>query len=185
MDARLMASFQINDEITLREFVPEDADGVYEVVKRNYDHLKIFMHWASLDYDLAAAKDFIQRSAADRLDRKSLGFGIFKDAQFIGSIGFTYFDWVAMKTEIGYWIDRDEEGRGIISSACRRLVDFAFDELKMNRIEIRCSSENSRSAAIPKRLGFTKEGLLRQSEFRNGRLHDFEVYGLLASEWSK
>jgi len=63
------------------------------------------------------------------------------------------------------------------------LIDFAFRELELNRIEIRCSSENSRSAAIPQRLGFTREGLLRMAEFRNGRLHDFEIYGLLASEW--
>jgi ribosomal-protein-serine acetyltransferase len=185
MDAGQMVSFKLDDGITLREFVPEDAEAVFAAVTRNYEHLKAFMHWADPDYSLASAREFIEQSQAGRLERKVLGLGIFRDAELIGATGFVNFDWLAMKTEIGYWISRDEEGKGIVSSVCRMLIDFAFAELKMNRIEIRCSTENSRSSAIPKRLGFKMEGLLRQSEFRNGRLHDFEVYGLLASEWSK
>jgi ribosomal-protein-serine acetyltransferase len=55
--------------------------------------------------------------------------------------------------------------------------------LGMNRIEIRCSAENIRSAAIPKRFGFTQEGRLRQRELRQERLHDFLIFGLLRSEW--
>ena len=180
-----MVSFRIDDEVELREIVPEDAEAVFEVVSSNYDHLKSFMHWASADYDLDAAREFIRQAIADRSDRKSLGLGIFRNGRYIGAIGFVNFDWLAMRTEIGYWISSGEQGKGVISAACRRLIDFAFDELKMNRIEIRCASENVRSSAIPKRLGFKLEGLLRQSEFRDGRLHDFEVYGLLASEWAE
>jgi ribosomal-protein-serine acetyltransferase len=183
MDARQMVSFRIDKEITLREFETGDAEAVFEAVMKNYDHLKPFMHWITPDYSLASAQQFIGQYLKDREERRSLGVGIFRNDKFIGSIGFVNFDWLAMKTEIGYWISRDEEGKGIVSSACRLLIDFAFDELKMNRIEIRCSAENARSSAIPKRLGFIKEGLLRQSEYRDGRLHDFEVYGLLASEW--
>lgn len=180
-----MVSFRLDNGIVLREFLPQDAEAVFEAVTRNYDHLKAFMHWASPDYSLRLAEEFIEQAQANRQDRKTLGIGIFRGDKLIGATGFVNFDWLAMKAEIGYWIAQDEEGKGIISSACRMLLDFAFNELKMNRIEIRCSSENARSSAIPKRLGFQKEGLLRQSEFRNGRLHDFEVYGLLASEWSK
>jgi ribosomal-protein-serine acetyltransferase len=80
-------------------------------------------------------------------------------------------------------MDRAEEGKGIISAACRVLIGYAFDELHLNRAEIRCATSNLRSAAIPERLGFRKEGVLRQSEFRDGQLHDFSIYGLLAEEW--
>lgn len=180
-----MVAFEIDTGVSLREFVPEDAEAVYETVIRNYDHLRSFMHWITPDYSLDSAKSFIAESVKGRLDRKNLSLGIFRDGRFIGSIGFVHFDWPAKRTEIGYWISRDEQGKGIISKACERLIDFAFGELEMNRIEIRCSAENKRSSAVPVRLGFTREGLLRQSEFRNGKLHDFEVYGLLESEWRK
>ena len=49
----------------------------------------------------------------------------------------------------------------------------------------RYAAANLRSAAIPERLGFRKEGVLRQSEFRDGKLHNFIIYGQLAEEWRK
>lgn len=180
-----MVSFRVEDQIELREFLPEDAEAVFDAVSSNFHHLQPFMLWATPDYSLESAKTFIAQSLRQRAERESLGLGIFRGDRLIGAIGFVNFDWQAMRAEIGYWISQDEEGKGIISSACRTLIDFAFNELDLNRIEIRCSAENARSAAVPKRLGFQKEGHLRQSEFRNGRLHDFEIYGLLASEWKQ
>lgn len=180
-----MVSFKLQSGVTLREFEHGDAQAVFETVLANYDHLKGFMHWMSPDYSIQSARDFIEQSIAGRADRKALGFGIFREDSFIGSIGFVYFDWLAKKAEIGYWIARDDEGKGIITEASRLLIHFAFTELGLNRIEIRCSAVNLRSSAVPKRLGFTQEGHLRQAEYRNGGLHDFEIYGLLASEWQE
>ena len=181
----LTTSFRLDDKLTLRTFIDVDAATVFETVWRDREHLQPFMHWMTPDYDLASAEEFIERSKKAIAEKSGQGFGIFRDEEFIGSIGFVYFDWKTRKTEIGYWIDKEDEGKGIVSSACRTLIDYAFDDLSMNRIEIRCSATNARSAAIPERFGFTKEGVLRQSEWRNGQLHDFNVYGLLASEWSE
>jgi ribosomal-protein-serine acetyltransferase len=141
-----------------------------------------FMHWMTPDYSISSAEEFVTRSIAAAASKTSLGFGIFRDAHFIGSIGFNQFDWQSKRTEIGYWIDKGEEGKGIVTRSCERLIGYAFDDLNMNRVEIRCSTENIRSAAIPERLGFQKEGVLRRAEMRNGRLQDFSVYGLLADD---
>ena len=183
LDAGVMVSFKVDSEVRIRELALEDARAVFDVVTANRDHLSPFMHWMTPGYSIDSAQAFIQQAIEKRAARKSLSLGIFRAERFIGSIGFVFFDWVAGKAEIGYWISADEEGKGIVTASARLLIDFAFRELELNRIEIRCSSENSRSAAIPQRLGFTREGLLRMAEFRNGRLHDFEIYGLLASEW--
>ena len=183
MGIELKTAFQGRDGITLRTFNDSDADAVFAAVSRNLEHLRPFMHWAVPDYSAESAKEFIRASIASTTDGSHLGLGIFKDGNFIGSIGYVKLDWTSRKTEIGYWIDKAEEGKGIISEACRVLIDYAFGDLGMNRIEIRCSAENRRSAAIPELFGFKKEGVLRQSEFRNGRLHDFVIYGLLADEW--
>lgn len=180
-----MVSFRVKEEIILREFDPGDAAGIYEAAIKNYDHLARFVDWISPEYSLISAQEFVARSIAGWHERKSLALGIFRDEKFIGATGFVNFNWRARKAEIGYWISRDEEGKGIISSSCRCLIEFAFCELDLNRIEIRCSAENLRSSAVPKRLGFVREGLLRATECRDGRLHDYEIYGLLASEWGK
>jgi len=182
VDDELTTTFQIDDDIRLRTFADGDAEVVFQTALRNRDHLIEFMHWMTPDYSISSAEEFIARSIKAVAAKSSLGFGIFRGQHFIGSIGFVQFDWAARKTEIGYWIDKLEEGKGIVTRSCERLIRYAFEDLNLNRIEIRCSTENVRSAAIPERLGFRKEGLLRQVELRNGRLHDFNVYGLLADD---
>jgi ribosomal-protein-serine acetyltransferase len=185
MDEAAMITFDLGDGIILRPFQAGDAEEVFKTVTANYDHLREYMHWMVSDYSLDHAKEFIYLSVESAASKKSLGFGIFIGDEPVGSISFVNFDHLARRTEIGYWIDQSHEGKGIISRSCERLINYAFGELKMNRIEIRCSTENARSAAIPIRFGFTHEGTLRQSEMRNGRLHDFAIYGLLASEWTE
>ena len=178
-----MIKFRIDDELVLREFTEADAERVFTAVKDNYEHLRIFMIWSKPDYSLVDAREFIAKSIEDAKQNKSLGFGIFRAESLIGAIGFSRFDTSTGTTEIGYWIDHREEGKGIMSRASQLLIEYAFTELKLNRVEIRCSTENRRSAAVPERLGFLKEGVLRQSQLIKGRLHDFLVFGLLASEW--
>ncbi|MGE3951358.1 MAG: GNAT family N-acetyltransferase [Pyrinomonadaceae bacterium] len=176
---------RVSKEISLREFQPRDAHDIFTVAMANFDHLARFVDWISPEYSLASAEEFIARSITGWEERESLALGIFREECFIGATGFVNFDWGAKKTEIGYWISRHEEGKGIVTAACRCLIDFAFNDLEFNRIEIRCSALNHRSSAIPKRLGFVEEGLLRQAVLRSGTFHDYKIYGLLASEWSK
>ena len=182
MDIELRTEFRVDESISLREWTEEDLNKALEIVLRNRDHLQTFMGWMTPDYDLSSARKFIVDAITNRLQRKTLGLGIFRNSELIGSIGFVYLDFEAKKTEIGYWIDKHEEGRGIITRACQTLIDYAFNELEMNRVEIRCSSKNLRSSAVPERLGFTKEATLRQAELLKDGLHDFSIYGLLAQD---
>lgn len=182
MDTGLSTEFVLDDEIKLRAWTENDIEDALEIVLRNRDHLQQYMHWMTPDYSIEHARKFLTEGIAARKDRKSLGLAIIQGSVLLGSIGFVEFDWKARKTEIGYWLDKRSEGQGIITRATRLLIDYAFNRLKMNRIEIQCSAENVRSAAVPERLGFKLEGYLRQSEFRNGKLHDFKIYGLLAED---
>ena len=77
-------------------------------------------------------------------------------------------DWNHRSTSIGYWLAEDRQGRGTMTEAVRALTTHAFDVWRLNRVEIRVAVGNVRSAAVPRRLGFTEEGVLRQAE-RHGR----------------
>ena len=72
-----------------------------------------------------------------------------------------------------------------MTKACREFVDYAFNTLELNRVEIRCAEDNLKSRAIPERLGFTKEGIIRDGELLNHGYVDSVVYGILKREWSK
>ena len=178
-----MKSFKISDEIELRPFVEADAEEIFATVKANYEHLRPFLHWVVPEYSLEGVKEFIQQSKKAAEEKLRQGFGIFYNEKLVGSIGFNRFDSDAKVTEIGYWLAKDLSGKGIIIRSCQVLINYAFDELQMNRIEIRCATENVRSRAIPEKLGFQLEGVLRQALLRHTRLYDDAIYGLLKDDW--
>jgi ribosomal-protein-serine acetyltransferase len=101
----------------------------------------------------------------------------------VGMVGFHSIDWMNRKSSIGYWLARDEQGRGTMTEAVRAHVDHAFATWRLNRILIQAAVENARSRAIPERLGFREEGVLRQVERVAGRMLDGVVYAMLADDW--
>jgi ribosomal-protein-serine acetyltransferase len=107
----------------------------------------------------------------------------FEKGALIGVIALEYVDSVNRMTEIGYWLSAEAEGKGLILKTCPTLIDYAFRTLNLNRVQIRCASENIRSRAIPEKLGFRQEGILRRAEKLHDRYVDLIVYGMLADEW--
>jgi ribosomal-protein-serine acetyltransferase len=85
---------------------------------------------------------------------------------------------------IGYWLDEKYVGKGIMTKACIEFINYAFDVYKLNRVEIRCAEDNLKSRAIPERLGFTKEGIIRDGELLNDGYTNCIIYGLLRREWN-
>src|SRR5438270_7715180 len=108
--------------------------------------------------------DWIKRSRDGYAQDGQFDALILLDGRFIGTIGFHDLDQKNKHAAIGYWIDQEYEGRGIITRCCRALIDYLFDSMELNRVQINCAVENRRSRAVPDRLGFTLEGTLRQTE---------------------
>ena len=85
---------------------------------------------------------------------------------------------------IGYWLGEEFQGKGIMTAASRILIHYAFDEFQLNRVEIRCAVGNTRSRAIPERLGFIQEGMIGDGEWLYDHYVDLIVYRMLAREWT-
>ena len=85
--------------------------------------------------------------------------------------------------EMGYWIIESEQGKGIITKSCKALIDFCFISLQLNRIEIKCGTENSKSKAITVRLNFTHEGVIRQGEWLYDKFIDLDLFSLIKKEY--
>ena len=112
-------SLELGDGITLRPPQTDDVQRIFEVVSRNYDHLRTFMEWAKPDYSIEDAREWLNRDIGSR---DALNFLVCRGEDLLGTIGFASFDRDAKVTEIGYWIDAAEQGKGIMSRACTRLV---------------------------------------------------------------
>ena len=100
-------------------------------------------------------------------------------------VGYHAIDWENRSTALGYWLGKGYQGKGLVTAACRALVEHAFGELDLNRVSIACATENKKSCAVPDRLGFRREGVVRQAEWLYDHFVDHAVYATLASEWRK
>ena len=152
---------------------------------QNQDHLREWMFWIGEEYSLSDAEKHIQL-ALDRCGANN-GFeaGIWLEGQLAGCVRYNYIDWRHRNTELGYWLGAAFQVRFLATKACRALIDHAFTELQLHRVEIRCISENLRSRRVPERLGFVEEGTVRQVRWRRDHFADHVVYGLLANEWTE
>lgn len=104
---------------------------------------------------------------------------VIEDARIIGIVGFHGVCWDHHSTSIGYWLAESAQGRGTMTRAVQALVDHAFRVWRLHRVEIRAAVDNTRSRAIPERLGFTQEGVLRAAERIGDRYADQVVYARL------
>ena len=195
----------IDDDTIVRSYTREDAEIVYRAVDENRDRLRPFMPWERATRSTSDTLEFIERSLASPNDLE--GNGIWVADVFAGSVGLSI-DPLMNTGEIGYWIARQFEGRGLVSRACRLFIDHGFRELNLHRIEIHAAVDNRRSRAVAERLGFTggdvarwipslRRDLHRPSGLRAPRARMatrvtrpfeavvFDLFGTLVPEFSK
>ena len=173
-----------NGDITLKPHDLESAAWLFAMVDRNRDHLKKFFGWVDATQTVADSEQFIQKTIDAYQDNKQIPLQIWYKNNYVGLIDFHGISTKNKLAQIGYWIDADYQGKGIVTQACKLLIQYGFETIGLNRIEVECNVENLKSSAVPKRLGFTFEGIMRQSRELNGRFQDIQLFSLLKSEFS-
>lgn len=176
------------ERVLVRPFRESDAAALQEAVAESREHLRPWMPWADTHQSAEESTDWIIHEKAAWLTRQSLTAGMWDitTGRLLGGSGFHVRDWDIGFFEIGYWIRVSAEGHGYVTETVRLLTDYAFEHLKANRVEIRCDERNARSAAIPRRLGYVQEGLLRNDTTTpDGGLRNTLIFSLIAGEWPK
>lgn len=178
---KLAVSDDIPAELRLLE--SSNAEALFALVDRNRGHLREWLPWLDGNTTLADSEAFLRYSSEQHAGNRGFQAGIWYKSELAGVIGYHPIDWQNRTAMIGYWLGLEFTGKGIMTFACRAFVDHAFTEYKLNRVEIRCATGNVKSCAIPLRLGFLKEGLIRDGEWLHDHFVDLAVYGMLAREW--
>jgi ribosomal-protein-serine acetyltransferase len=173
----------VTDRISLREIELEDSINIYHTIDSQRDYLGGWLPFVAFTQSVDFSELFILSILDTPFETREHTFVVLFDGEFAGVIGFRGTDRANRKTEIGYWLSESFQHKGIITNAVPALMKFAFDELGMNRIQIRCGVGNSPSRKIPIRLGFRFEGIERAGEFfADGRFVDLEVYSRLKDD---
>ena len=169
--------------LDLRLLEERHAAAVFALVEQERERLREWLPWVDATETMDDTLAFIRASLEQFAANHGFAAGIWSNNTLAGVIGTHKIDWPNRKVEIGYWLAHEFEGQGIITEACRALVTHLFRELDLNRVGILCAPGNTRSCAIPLRLGFRLEGTLREGELCCGRYLDLNVYSMLKRDW--
>ena len=172
------------DRLTLREMTLADAEFYF----RHFNNDKIvegccFPGPKSLE---AAKKELELYCIKPYQENRGIRWGIVKkeDDELIGTCGFYDWNTTARRAETGYDLEPAYWGRGVMTEAMRAVLEYGYEKMGLNRIQAIIDSENTRSMRLVQRLGFKKEGVLRQRSYFNGEFRDDVVFSLLRKEWT-
>ena len=174
-----MFSTKIDNEIRLVLIQESFATTYVKIIKENFTYLEKWLSWPSSCENEQDFILFIRKSLHDYADGKSMVCAIWFNEELVGNASFNSINNDLKKVEIGYWIKESAQGNGIITRVCEKLINIAFNKLKMQKIQISVATENLSSRAVCERLGMKLEGTISNAENLNGRILDHAVYGLL------
>jgi len=175
-------SLQI-DDARLADLEPHHAEQVADLFRAHGADFYDWLPWEGFE-QVDGASGFLDGFARGRGEDTRRLYGIWVGDQLVGGTLFPTLNTRTRNAEIGVFIAGSARGRGIVTRAVAAMLDWAFTERGMHRVEWRCAPGNEPSRRIPQRLGFTHEGTLREVFPVREERQDLEVWALLARDWS-
>ncbi len=176
-------SLHIDDEIELRLQDLTQAETQFAVIDANRHHIGEHLGWAHKHLAVEDTRQFIHNARRGFANATDLSVAVYYLGAFVGSVGVHVRDTATRKGEIGYWLAKEVNGKGIMTRVVRALIDYGFYYFQLHKIIIRAATNNPGSAGIPKRLGFQLEGTHRADGHVYDHYVDLEVYALFARDW--
>lgn len=173
--------------LVLRRFTRRDADQVTDAVLSSMPDLERYLPWAHRGYGRDDAVAYIRDSVQSWKDRRAFDFSIrFRDEPktHLGNISIWHVSRLGRTGEIGYWIRSSHTGQGIATEATHALIATGFERLGMHKIVLRIAVGNRPSERIAEKLGFVREGVLREELRINGAWTDHTLYSILEHEFA-
>lgn len=180
-----VTSILIDDDLLLRSYKYEDAAELFRCIDDSRMHLRRYLNWVDATTRIEHSQHFIQDALTQQQAGTSMALGIFlqSDRSLIGGIGMHAWDHDLNRAQVGYWISQKFQGKGLMYRSSQRFLDFLFQKVCLNKVEMHILPDNYRSLALAERLGAVVEGRIRQSLKIGGRLEDLVITGILRNEW--
>jgi ribosomal-protein-serine acetyltransferase len=176
---------QLGDGASIRPLEAGDAPAVLELIERNRAHLDKWLRWSAKVRTPADVTAMIARFVAKQAAGDGFHWGIWQQDGLAGGVICHYINRGDLNAELGYWLGADFTGKGLATRASASAVEHLLRQEQLHRLEMICGVANTRSRAVAERLGFTNEGVRRESFWITDRFADHVVYGLLAREWRR
>ncbi|MEM9026371.1 MAG: GNAT family protein [Verrucomicrobiota bacterium] len=176
-------TFPIGEDAYLTPLDLRDASAIYMETERSRRYLREFLPWVDHVKAVEDTRRFITAESKHVFGGKKIHVTIWCEGQFAGICSLFDINKANRSATVGYWLGKSFQGRGLMTRTVRALIEHAFVELHLNRVEIRAHPENKPSRAIPERLGFVLEGTLVEAEWLYDKYVDSCVYGITLNRW--
>ena len=170
--------------LTLRFLNDADLSSVYNI----FSHPEVMRYWSCPPWiDISQARKWLDGVYEDYRTQNAFQLAVERhtDRVLVGTCTIFQFQTASRRAEIGYALGRPYWGSGYMHEALQTLLRYAFETLDLNRLEADIDPRNLASAKTLERLGFQKEGFLRERWIVNGEVSDTWLYGLLRREWRR
>ncbi|MFT8727794.1 MAG: GNAT family protein [Liquorilactobacillus ghanensis] len=174
-----------NDQIKLTLPDKGQATDLFQAIEHDRQELERWMPWTKTTNSIKDEENFINYAREQVIQNKLLELVIVINKTAAGMADLHNIDWGNRRAEVGYWLSSDFQGRGIMTETVKRLIKTAFADWSLHKVIIQADSENLASQAVARRLGFSKEAVLKEQLYSGKEFHDLVVYTQLLNDWSK
>ncbi|UOQ44923.1 GNAT family N-acetyltransferase [Halobacillus salinarum] len=175
----------IDADTELRLLEVRHAEELFQLTDASRENLRKWLPWVDHTINPEHSKSFIEWTLKQFCNNDGFQAGIWHKGELAGVVGLHTINWANKSTSIGYWLGDRFRGKGLMTKSCQEVVDHCFNDLNLNRIEIRVAAENEKSLAIPDKLGFKKEGCLKEAELLYRTYVDHYVFGLVKEDYCR
>ncbi len=172
-----------DDGAQLRPLEPWQAEEFLAHMERGREFIGQHIGFPDAATDLASARSLLQSYADKAAADTGRIYGIWVDDTLVGGVLLRTMDAQRGTAEAGCWLEPSAVGKGLVTRASRVLIDWAILQRGIHRMEWVCSAANEPSIAVARRLGMSRDGVLRESYLYRGKRVDLEVWSVLAPEW--
>ena len=170
--------------LVLRWISEDDVDSLYEI----FSDPHVMRYWSTVPLSNREAAAALQREIADGNENDSMlkwGLALRDSNAVIGTATLFHLNLDNGRAELGYAMSRAHWGKGYMNEALNALVSHAFEVMELRRLEADVDPRNTASIRTLEKLGFQREGFLRERWHVNGEIQDALFYGLLHHEWRR
>lgn len=166
-------------DIAIRPYHVEDAKPVFEAIEESKDDIMHWMPWCHPDYSIEDSKSYLAISVTGFERGEIYDFAVLKDGHFVGACGLNQVNVIEGVANMGYWLRSSEAGNGIMPMAAKKVINWAFENTELNRIEIVAAVGNNRSQRVAEKIGAHKDAVLAKRILIDGKTCSAVLYSVI------
>jgi ribosomal-protein-serine acetyltransferase len=186
MGEALVFKIDIDKDIHIEMLHISHAQALFDLTNKNRETLQEWLPWVEHTTKIEDTQEFIRHSLTQYVKNGSIDAPVLYKGKLVGMIALLISKRYNLKrADIGYWLDSEHQGKGIISKCAQKMLEIGFEKYNLRKITIHCATDNSNSCNVAKRLGFHLDGTLRQEAKVGEKIEDLNVFSITQNEYKE